>query len=101
MAWIRLPRRPLDTVISSQKFPSLGIILCGSRAERGTWIRKWREVHADLDAFLPMLPRTPHYLPQYRSVVDRYDAGDPEILGLGGIHQHVAAFREILAEAEP
>jgi hypothetical protein len=101
MAWIRLPRRPLDTVISSLKFPACGAILCASRSERGTWIRRWRDVDADIDAFIPLLPRTPHYTAQMRSIVDRYDASDPEVLGLGHIHKLVPAFREILAEVEP
>jgi hypothetical protein len=101
MAWIRLPRRPLDTVISSLKFPACGAILCGSRSERGTWIRRWRDVDADIDAFIPLLPRTPHYTAQYAQVVAQYDAGEPYVLSLGHIHKLVPAFREILAEAEP
>ncbi len=94
------PQRPLDTVISSLKFPPCGEILCAGRADRGAWIRVWRSVDADIDRFIPLLPRTPHYTAQYRSLVDRHDAGDPELQGLGNLDKLIPAFREILAEVE-
>jgi hypothetical protein len=99
MSWQH--RRLFTIMRPSLRLPSFGGVLCASRSEKSTWVRIWRELHADVPAFLERLPRTPFYLSQYQSVVDRYDAGDPEILGLGGVEAHVAKFREILAEVEP
>lgn len=101
MAWTR-PLRPIHTLISSQRFPSFGALLCGSRAARGSWFLVWRELNGDVDAMVQRLPTSgAFWLDQYADIVARFDAGDPEITNLGNAAKHVARMREILAEVEP
>lgn len=101
MAWNR-PLRPLHTLMSSQRFPSFGALLCGSRAARGQWHMVWREVGGDVDAMLQRLPTEgAFWLDQYADLVARFDAGDPEVTNLGNAAAHISRFRQILAEAEP
>ncbi|WP_043325812.1 hypothetical protein [Cyanobium gracile] len=88
-------------MISSQRFPSFGALLVGSRAARGQWFQTWRSLNADVDAMVQRLPTSgAFWLDQYASIVARFDAGDPEITSLGNAEKHVTRMREILA-AQP
>ena len=92
------PLRPIHTLMSSQRFPSFGALLCGSRAARGEWFQVWRELNGDVEAMVQRLPTTGDFwLQQYQSIVSRYDAGDKDITSLGHAAAHIERMREILA----